>query len=168
MEQEQKKEVQEVVKEDEKYQEYIDTIKNLKANSISLDEYEKLKEEKSALIASLAAGEKIETNENQPHSEVDIKKLAAKLSTPECELNNLEYVKAALEYRDAVKEKSGVDVFLPQGHQVSATDQDIESVDELIKTFQHCIDYAEGDSAAFTNELQRLLEDDPSLRMKRR
>ena len=47
------------------------------------------------------------------------------------------------------------DPFLPIGKQIMPTNEDIEAANRVAEVFQSCVDYAEGDSAVFTNELQR-------------
>ena len=39
------------------------------------------------------------------------------------------------------------------------TDDDIKTAEKVANVLQECVDYAEGDSAVFTNELQRRLVD---------
>ena len=51
------------------------------------------------------------------------------------------------------------DPFLPIGEQIMPTDQDIQTAQKVADVLQECVDYAEGDSAVFTNELQRRLVD---------
>lgn len=71
------------------------------------------------------------------------------------ENNNLEYTKLALELRTRLMEEGNPDPFIPVGRQISPTNEDIEAANRVAEVFQECIDYAEGDSAVFTNELQR-------------
>lgn len=47
------------------------------------------------------------------------------------------------------------DPFLPVGNQIAPTDDDIAAAERVAKVLQECVDYADGDSAVFTNELQR-------------
>jgi hypothetical protein len=39
------------------------------------------------------------------------------------------------------------------------TDEDVRTAQKVADVLQECVDYAEGDSAVFTNELQRRLVD---------
>ena len=73
----------------------------------------------------------------------------------ESNLNNLEYCKAAVELRDALIENGEKDPFLPFGHNVVTTDSDYETANRVASVLKECIDYAEGDSDIFTNEIQR-------------
>ena len=51
------------------------------------------------------------------------------------------------------------DPFLPIGEQILPTDEDVAAANKVAAVLQECVDYAEGDSAVFTNELQRRLVD---------
>ena len=55
----------------------------------------------------------------------------------------------------------GIDPFLPIGNRISPTKEDIETANRVAEAFQSCIDYAEGDSQLFTQELQRITNDIP-------
>ena len=55
--------------------------------------------------------------------------------------------------------KGEPDPFLPYGKQISPTRQDEETAAKVAQIYQECIDYAEGDSEVFTNELQRRTRD---------
>ena len=39
------------------------------------------------------------------------------------------------------------------------TDDDVKTAEKVAQVLQECVDYAEGDSAVFTNELQRRMVD---------
>lgn len=51
------------------------------------------------------------------------------------------------------------DPFLPVGKQILPTDEDIACAEKVASVLKECVNYAEGDSAVFTNELQRRLVD---------
>ena len=135
---------------------YIDQIKKLKENSVSRDDYDKLKADNKKLIDALASGTQIESKVEQKIDAVEnINNLRKKLFGKGNNLNNLEYCKTALELRDALIEKGERDPFLPFGHEVVATDSDYESAERVANVMKECIDYADGDPDIFTNELQR-------------
>ena len=71
------------------------------------------------------------------------------------EHNNLEYIKLALELRNTLIAKGETDPFLPVGSQISPTADDAEKAEKVAQVYQECIDYADGDSALFTQELMR-------------
>lgn len=136
-------------------QDYIDTIAEMKRNSVSRSKYEKLQEENRNLLRSLANGETID----QPvvKEPVDIDKLRQDLFNKEN--NNLDFITKAMELREALIESGQEDPFLPKGHNVQITDADRATAEKVAEAFQHCIDYADGDSGVFTNELMRITKD---------
>lgn len=135
---------------------YIDQIKKLKENSVSRDDYDKLKADNKKLIDALANGTQLEGKVEPKVSAVDkINELRTKLFSKGSNLDNLEYCKTAVELRDALIENGERDPFLPFGHNVVATDSDNETANRVATIMKECIDYADGDSDIFTNELQR-------------
>ena len=135
---------------------YIAQIKNLKENSVSKEDYDKLRLDNKRLIDALANGTPMEGKVEPKVSSVDkINELRTKLFGKVSNLNNLEYCKAAVDLRDALIENGERDPFLPFGHNVVATDSDYETANRVATVMKECIDYADGDSDIFTNELQR-------------
>ena len=135
---------------------YIEQIKKLKESSVSKDDYEKLRADNKKLINALASGTQMEDAVGSKVSTADkINELRTKLFGKGNNLNNLEYCKTAVELRDALIENGDKDPFLPFGHNVIATDSDNESSERVATILKECIDYADGDSDVFTNELQR-------------
>lgn len=134
--------------------EYIEAIKEIKANSVPRDEFEALEKEKKDLLKALIEGGQIDqqTAKEKP----DIKALRAELFNEDNKLTNLEYAKKALALRSAVLEETGQDIFLPYGANISPTPADAEAAERVSNAFQSCIDYADGDSQLFTQELQRI------------
>ena len=135
---------------------YIEQIKKLKESSVSKDDYNKLKADNKKLIDALANGSQLESVVDSKVSSVDkINELRTKLFSKGSNLNNLEYCKAAVELRDALIENDDKDTFLPFGHNVVTTESDNETANRVATVLKECIDYADGDSDIFTNELQR-------------
>ena len=146
-----------VVAVEDNTNDYIAQIKNLKENSVSKDDYNKLKADNKKLIDALANGTQVEGMVVEPKiSAVDkINECRTKLFSKGGNLNNLEYCDTALQLRDALIENGERDPFLPFGHNVIATESDIETANRVATIMKECIDYADGDSDIFTNELQR-------------
>lgn len=134
---------------------YIEQIKNLKENSVSKDDYNKLKADNKKLIDALANGTQMDVVEPKTSTVENINNLRNKLFSKESNLDNLDYCKTAIELRDALIENGERDPFLPFGHNVIATESDIETANRVATVMRECIDYADGDSDIFTNELQR-------------
>ena len=142
------------------YQEYIDTINDLKQNSVSKDKYDQLLNEKKQLIEALKAGNQItEVVEEKP---VDINELRYELyGKPEQSMSNLEYITKTLQLRNAIIEAGGEDPFMPNGSGYTYDKTDAEKAAYVAQVFQECVDYAEGDDQLFTQELMRRTKDDP-------
>lgn len=142
------------------YQEYIDTIADLKANSVSKEKYDQLMAEKKQLIEALKSGQQItEVVEEKP---VDINQLRNELyGKPEQSMSNLEYVTKTLQLRNAIIEAGGDDPFMPNGSGYTYDKTDAEKAAYVAQVFQECVDYADGDDQLFTQELMRRTKDDP-------
>ena len=135
---------------------YIEQIKRLKESSVSKDDYNKLKADNKKLIDALANGTPIDGKVEPKIDAVEnINNLRKKLFGKGSNLDNLEYCKTAVELRDALIENGERDPFLPFGHDVVATESDHETAERVATIMKECIDYADGDSDIFTNELQR-------------
>lgn len=132
---------------------YIQALNELKAKSVDREEYDKLKAENKKLLDSIVNGQEIDLPKQEDKPSID--ELRTKLFSGESDLSNLEFVSSALELRSQLIAKGEPDPFLPVGNQISPTDQDIAAAEKVAQVLQECVDYAEGDSAVFTNELQR-------------
>lgn len=146
--------------ETNEYQTYIDTINDLKANSVSKDKYDQLKQENKSLIDALKNGQQIQVEEEV---KVDIDELRKELFNTDKPLTNLEYVSKSLQLRNAILERDGVDIFMPNGKNYKYDSDDQDKADYVAQMFQECIDYANGDSQLFTQELMRRTKDDTPL-----
>lgn len=141
-------------------QDYLAAIKELKENSVNRSEYEKLRAENKKLIDTVVNG--LPGQEEQvvvKHSREQIDDLRNELFNSPRELTNLEYVTKAMELREALIENGEPDPFLPVGKQISPTRDDLEGAEKVAQVYRECIEYAEGDSEVFTNELMRRTRD---------
>lgn len=136
---------------DDSTPDYLAAIQELKQNSVDRSEYEKLKAENKKLINAVVNGQTVDV-ESQPKYR-DVNDIRDELFNHEH--NNLEYVKLALELRSTLMAKGESDPFLPVGSQISPTADDVEKAEKVAQVYQECIDYADGDSALFTQELMR-------------
>ena len=141
-------------------QDYIEAIQTLKQNSVDRSEYDKLRAENKKLIDAVVNGQ---PGQEEPvftkHSKEQIDDLRNELFNSPKELNNLEYITKAMELREALMENGEPDPFLPVGKQISPTRDDLEGAEKLAQVYKECIEYAEGDSEVFTNELMRRTRD---------
>lgn len=132
----------------------IDALNQLKQNSVSKDKYNELVAQNKKLLEDVINGKPSEESETPKEDPVDLSELREKLFNKR-EQTNLEYVENALKLRNEIIARGGRDPFLPNGHNYAVQQSDIETAQKVADVFQECIDYAEGDSEAFTNELQR-------------
>ena len=141
-------------------QDYLAAIKELKQNSVDRSEYDKLRAENKRLIDAVVNGQPGQEEQVVvKHSKEQIDDLRNELFNSPRELNNLEYVTKAMELREALMENGEPDPFLPVGKQISPTRDDLEGAEKVAQVYKECIDYAEGDSEVFTNELMRRTRD---------
>ena len=132
---------------------YIEAIKEMKANTVSKEAYVKLQQENKQLLNSLVNGQSIEVEKEEP---VDIDGLRQKLfSAKKHDMTNLEYVSNALKLREALMERGEMDPFVPSGKKIHPTDDDFKKADKVATVLQECVDYADGDAMVFTDELKR-------------
>ena len=141
-------------------QDYITAIKELKQNSVDRSEYEKLRAENKKLIDAVVNGQPGQEEQVLVrHSKEQIDGLRNDLFNSPRELNNLEFITKAMELREALMENGEPDPFLPVGKQISPTRDDLEGAEKVAQVYKECIEYADGDSEVFTNELMRRTKD---------
>ena len=141
-------------------QDYLAAIKELKENSVNRSEYEKLRAENKRLIDAVVNGQPGQEEQVVVrHSKEQIDDLRNDLFNSPRELTNLEFITKTMELREALMENGEPDPFLPVGKQISPTRDDIEGAEKVAQVYKECIDYAEGDSEVFTNELMRRTRD---------
>ena len=133
---------------------YLAAINELKQNSVNREDYNKLKAENKKLLDSIVNNVPVEVQSPQKKSIEELR--AAYLKEDQ---TNLEYISNALKLREALISEGKPDPFLPIGEQILPTDEDVAAANKVASVLQECVDYAEGDSAVFTNELQRRLVD---------
>lgn len=134
---------------------YLSAIKTLKQNSVDRAEYDKLRAENKKLLDSIVNGQSVEV-ESVPEKKSIEELREAYLKEDQ---TNLEYITNTLNLRKALIEEGKPDPFLPIGNQILPTDEDVAAANKVASILQECVDYAEGDSSVFTNELQRRLVD---------
>ena len=135
----------------------VQAINELKQNSVPKEQYNKVVEEKNKYLKALIDGTQVPIDAQKDPADIDA--LRKDLFSGEKELSNLEYAQKALELREALIDRDGVDIFVGKGSKLTPTNEDYEAAQRVADTFQKCIDVAEGDSEIFTRELMRLTED---------
>lgn len=141
--------------------EYIEAIKQLKATTVSKEEYDALQAEKKELLNSLinGSGDTTEQTPETPDYEAIKKEARTKLFSEGSELTNLEYCTNALKLREAVLKTDGVDIFVGSGHQLTPTQDDYDKAQRVADVMAECIEAAEGNSEIFTAQLMTRTND---------
>ena len=132
----------------------IQAINELKQNTVSKEEYNKVKAEKDKYLKALIEGSQVADEKKEP---VDVDALRKSLFTED--LDNLTFAKKALELRNELIDKEGVDIFVGRGNKYAPTQSDYEAAQRVADAFQSCVDVADGDSEIFTRELMRITND---------
>lgn len=134
----------------------------MKQNSVSKADYDKLRQEKSDLLKAFVNGEQLPEGSKEP--EETIRELRKGLFGEDHNLTNLEFVEKSLKLRQQIMEAGGTDPFLPIGYNITPSEEDVRASARVAQVMQDCIDYAQGDPQAFTNELQRRTIDTAPMR----
>ena len=136
---------------------YIDKLNDYKANTISKADYEKVLSERDTLKKALFEGTGAPEAEKPVRTAEEIRK---ELFGEEME--TMPFTKGAalsLELREAVLREEGVDIFVGSGENFTPDATDYATAQRVADCFTHCLEYADGDDAVFTNELMRLTVD---------
>ena len=136
-------------------QDYITAINQLKQNSVDRSEYDKLRSENKKLLDSIVNGQTLEQTPVVEKADI----AALRQAYFKQDQTNLEYCTNALKLRNALIENGETDPFLPFGKKIAPTNSDVEAAERVASVLKECIDYADGDSQLFTNELQRRMVD---------
>lgn len=133
---------------------YLDQIKELKANSVNKEEYNKLLEENRNLLKSLVEGGSADSTEEAPASR-DIKDILKDFND---ETSNLDHIKYVMELHNKRLEE-GINDFVPLGHNISPSDDDIRDAKQVEDFLNDLIKTADGNPDVFNNEYQRRVMD---------
>ena len=139
---------------------YIEVINDLKKNTVSKEEYDKLREENKMLLKNIANNVPTPSDDEPKQEPVDVNKLREELfNTDSQDMTNLDYITKVMELRKALMDRGERDPFLPSGQNILPTDEDIKTANRVAEVYQNCIDVADGNPDIFTQELQRVTVD---------
>lgn len=139
---------------------YIEVINDLKKNTVSKEEYDKLREENKMLLKNIANNVPTPSDDEPKQEPVDVNKLREELfNTDGQDMTNLDYITKVMELRKALMDRGERDPFLPSGQNILPTDEDIKTANRVAEVYQNCIDVADGNPDIFTQELQRVTVD---------
>lgn len=138
---------------------YLETIKELQGkldNSVSKDEYNKAVKQNADLLNALTENRQLHVEKETSYTQEDIDNCARKLQTKN--LSNKQYAKTLLQYRDAVKDVYGEDVFVNPAMKVELDQNDNPHLtDTRVATEE---DYAQADALA--EQLKSLIDESKS------
>lgn len=153
-------EVMDSVVEVDETQKYIDTINQMKANSVSRSDYDKVRDENKKLLEAMVNGKYEESSSTEDTAKPSIQELRNKAYGKGCEdLSDLEYVTTVLDLRDALLEEEGIDHMIPSGKKYSPDLNDQHCAQKAYEALRHCVDVADGDNEVFIQELTRITID---------
>ena len=134
---------------------YIEIINNLKSNTVSKTEYERVLADNKLLAQSLATSPAPSAEEPEPtFTTEDVHKFSQQLgSMKNC--SNLQFIDTALKLREAVLATGGKDPFLPNNSDYAENDVDAARVDAIATGLRTMVDYCQGDAQLFNSELKR-------------
>lgn len=151
--------------EEEQEVDYVAAIAELKNNSVSKEQYDKIKQENSRLLDALVNNKQIDIPKEEP---VDIQKLRNNLFHNEQGLSNMDFIDNALRLRKALIDAGERDPFLPVGNRTQV-DYDTElKAERVAQGLQEMLDFADGDQGIFNAEYQRRVVDVGPMRARRK
>ena len=133
--------------------EYIETINKLKANSVSKDEYLKLRNENKQLLDALASNQVVEVTAEPKREITEVRK---ELFTNHSNLSNRQICQDMMDLYDYELENRGVNIFMPTDPQYIPTQDDITQVDNMVRGMKAALETANGNDLIFNQEIERL------------
>lgn len=133
---------------------YIQTIKNLKENSVPLEKYQKLEEEKTKLVKALSGEGEIPESAQKSKEAPDRKEIAKKILNPAAYgLSDAEYTEVILQQRELALANGEPDPFLRLGVKATPTPQDVEGAEKVAAAFRAWLDASRDENGKLDNEL---------------
>ena len=146
--------------ESKSVKEMADAITELKKNTVSKSDYEKILNENRELTRAIIDGSVVKLNDTNNEKEPDLKELGKRIF--EDGLSNLEMVKRELKYREAFMKKFNKDPFAP--NTTNATAFDMDRAAAVADVMQECVNECEDNPNLFTAILnERIKEDSPQM-----
>ena len=155
----------------EQEQDYIEAIQNLKDNTVSKEQYEKLRAENKKLLNAVLNDQKAEKEEPVETVEQlqnDLRKIKSELANAqEKGMSNLEFTSKALKYREKAMKLGLQDPFVPNTP-TGPEENDFRSAERVAEVLQKCVDESKGNPATFRNLFEQAVRDDSKIPMKRK
>lgn len=129
---------------------YINAIQDLKESTVDKKLYNKIREERDALIKSLATGEGTTTVVPEARSLVDCREDYKNPTASQCVR-----MERLLALRDAAIREGDPDPFVAVGHHVQPTAYDYQRAEEIADIYKECLEVAEGNDKVFMAEFYK-------------
>lgn len=131
----------------------VEEIKKIKANTVSKEEYEKLKGQNKELIKQIISGggQDMKAEDNP-----SIEELRKNIFENSDSKTNLEIADNIVKLYDA-RLKEGVNIFLPRGNKTQYTRADYEAADHYVETIRSMVAESEGDPIVFDSLFKNAL-----------
>ena len=150
--------VQDVAPNSELESNYLETIKQLKQNTVSKEAYDNAIAQNKQLLETIVNGGGNAAAETPQAEVVDIKALRNELFSNK-DFTNLEFIDKSLQLRKAIMEQGGGDPFVGRGSKLTPTREDYEAAERTAKILQEMVDNAQGDNDVFLVEFNRRVND---------
>ena len=132
----------------------LEEIKNLKANSVSKEEYTKLQEKNKTLMRQIING----GGSKEAEETINIEECRKALFENPEDLSDLDFWDKTLKLRKERLEKEGVDIFLPKGQKTRYSNADKESANHVAEVIGQLIEESEGSPQVFSALLRNAIE----------
>lgn len=140
---------------------YIDTIQELRDNTVEKTKYDALRAENAKLIKALANGERLEGTA-QPVQKPSAEALKKEL----CEMarqgaRNVDMVSKYMELRQVLLDETGIDYFVPMGSQYNTTAEDVAAAKRVADAYESILEASQGNNDIFTATLMSRTAETP-------
>lgn len=149
-----------IVEEVNETQKYLDTIADLRKNSVSREEYDKIRNENKTLLEAIVNGRTETAAAESDTPTITTQDLRTKLFGKEPEnLSDIDFIGGLVELRNRLLKEEGIDYGAPTGSQLSADYNDTHSSQKVADGLAHCLEVADGDNDIFIQEMTRIMSD---------
>lgn len=144
---------------------YAEQLKNIQSTMVDREQYERVVAQNKQLAESLANNRAPQQVQPTAPDDETIARLTKNFQSTVGMNSNLAPAKAALELRDAVLAKDGIDLFAPNARNVKASPkaEDLASAQRAAEVIRSCINDCNGSDKVFFSLLCDRTEDDPTL-----
>ena len=141
----------------------ISAINDIKQNTVSKTEYERVKAEKDKYLKALIEGSQVADEKKEP---VDIAKLKEKFGNRDVPMTDLEYWQTSLALHESTLEQEGWNDYAQFNKTVPPTEDALKNADKLYKKMKEMVDEADGNAQVFKNLYQQRVIDNVPLRKR--